>query len=141
MSCPILLYISDCSQGGVLHYITSLLRERERLKSWNVTKVIEVLRTKKCMSIAKRVQWIEWKETWDMTYWHWWKGCILSLQKTSHCSLPLFITHQEIFIFFIFCWFSPPVESGSRVSSDMKWFQPPPDRSCGRSNRDPPYQV
>jgi hypothetical protein len=63
MSCPILLYISDCSQGGVLHYITSLLRERERLKSWNVTKVIEVLRTKKCMSIAKRVQWIEWKET------------------------------------------------------------------------------
>ncbi|MCI80287.1 hypothetical protein A2U01_0101558, partial [Trifolium medium] len=27
---------------------------------------------------------------------------------------------------------------GSGVSSDIKWFQPPPDRSCGESNCDPP---
>jgi hypothetical protein len=36
---------------------------------------------------------------------------------------------------------SPPIESGSGVSSGIKWFQPPPDRSCGGSNRGPPYQV
>jgi hypothetical protein len=42
--------------------------------------------------------------------------------------------------FFSF-WFLPPVEYGSEVSSDIKWFQLPPDRSCGRSNPGPPYQV
>ncbi|PNY08817.1 bifunctional purine biosynthesis protein purH [Trifolium pratense] len=42
-------------------------------------------------------------------------------------------------------WFQPPPDrscGGSQgVSSDIKWFQPPPDRSCGGSNRGPPYQV
>jgi hypothetical protein len=30
----------------------------------------------------------------------------------------------------IFHFFSPPAESGSEVSFDIQWFQPPPDRSC-----------
>jgi hypothetical protein len=42
---------------------------------------------------------------------------------------------------FLFFWFSPPVESGSRVSSGIEWFQPPPDCNCGRSNRGLPYQI
>jgi hypothetical protein len=44
-------------------------------------------------------------------------------------------------VVFIYFWFSPPGESGSEVSSGIKWFQPPPDFSCGGSNCDPPYQI
>jgi hypothetical protein len=29
----------------------------------------------------------------------------------------------------------------SSISYGIKWFQPPPDRSCWGSNRGPPYQV
>jgi hypothetical protein len=36
---------------------------------------------------------------------------------------------------------SPPVESGSGVTFGIKLFQPPLNRSCGGSNRSPPYQV
>jgi hypothetical protein len=40
-----------------------------------------------------------------------------------------------------FFLFSSPVESDSEVSSGIKWLQPPPDCSCGGSNRGPPYQI
>jgi hypothetical protein len=32
-------------------------------------------------------------------------------------------------------------KSVSGISSGIKWFQPPPDRSCGGLNRGPSYQV
>jgi hypothetical protein len=42
---------------------------------------------------------------------------------------------------FIYLFISPPVESGTRVSSGIKWFQPPPDRNCAESNRGFHYQI
>jgi hypothetical protein len=41
----------------------------------------------------------------------------------------------------IFFFTFTTVEFSSGVSSSIKWFQPPPDRSCGGSNHSYPYQV
>jgi hypothetical protein len=55
------------------------------------------------------------KNIWDGTFHGW-----ASIYRLNH--------------FINFCLFSPPVESCSGVSSDIKWFQSPSDRSCGGSN-------
>jgi hypothetical protein len=52
-----------------------------------------------------------------------------SLEHPCHQST-FIMSHSDTEFFF-----SPPVESGSGFSYSIKWFQPPVDRSCGRSNR------
>jgi hypothetical protein len=90
MSCPII----SCSQGEcciTLHHCWGRERERCKKSDWGAMK---------CMSmyIAKRVQW---KEPYEIR--HWWKGCIISLQKTSHCfSAPLYLLSRGI-LFVLIC--------------------------------------
>jgi hypothetical protein len=64
--------------------------------------------------------------------------------NSSALLLEVLSHHGIIFIYFlekgelvqatlmaIFFWLPPPVESGSGISSSIKWFQPPLNRNCG----------
>jgi hypothetical protein len=72
-----------------------------------------------------------------------WIGTYLRYEKLKMDIINMNDKCFELMIFFyiLFFCFSPPIESGSAVSSGIKWFQLHPDRNCGESNRGPPYQV